>query len=65
MRTQVTARPSYGGMRFPLEIGAVVEGIPTTFHTPLSGQVSPVRARVPIGFLVIVAMIFGPFITQT
>lgn len=27
-------------------------GFPSTFHTPLSGQVSPVLARVPIGFFV-------------
>jgi hypothetical protein len=33
-------------------IGAVVEGVPTTRHTPLSGQRSPVRAVVPIGVLV-------------
>lgn len=57
MRTQVTARPPYGGMRLPLEIGAVVVGFPSTFHTPLSGHVSPVCARVPIGFLARLAMI--------
>lgn len=33
----------------PLAIGAVVVGVPSTFHTPLSGQVSPVLARVPMG----------------
>jgi hypothetical protein len=32
-----------------LEIGAVVDGVPTTFHTPLSGHDSPVRALVPSG----------------
>jgi hypothetical protein len=32
-----------------LAIGAVVEGVPTTFHTPDSGQVSPVLAFVPNG----------------
>lgn len=42
--SQVTARPSYGGILFPSAIGAVVDGTPTTFHTPLSGHVSPVRA---------------------
>jgi hypothetical protein len=36
-------------MRFPLAIGAVVEFGPTTLHTPLSGQTSPVLAFVPIG----------------
>jgi hypothetical protein len=34
-------------MRFPFAIGAVV-GVPTTFHTPLSGQLLPVRAGVPM-----------------
>jgi hypothetical protein len=38
-------------MRLPLAMGAVVVGTPTTPHTPLSGQTSPVRAVVPIGFL--------------
>lgn len=33
----------------PLAIGAVVVGVPTTFHTPLSGDFVPVRAVVPIG----------------
>lgn len=32
-------------------MGAVVDGLPATFHTPLSGQDSPVRALVPIGNL--------------
>lgn len=36
-------------MRLPLAIGAVVEGVPSTFQIPLSGQVSPVLARVPMG----------------
>jgi len=36
----------------PRAIGAVVEGVPATAHTPLSGHVSPVRAVVPIGHLV-------------
>lgn len=38
-------------MRLPLAIGAVVEGVPSTRQTPLSGQISPVRALVPIGAL--------------
>lgn len=49
MSRQVTARPLYGGIVLPLAIGAVVDGDPTTFHTPLSGQFCPVRAVVPIG----------------
>jgi hypothetical protein len=36
-------------MRLPTAIGAVVVGYPSTFHTPLSGQISPVRTRVPMG----------------
>lgn len=47
MSFQVTALPAYGGMTLPLAIGAVVEGVPTTSQTPLSGQVCPVRAVVP------------------
>ncbi|WP_225402740.1 hypothetical protein, partial [Escherichia coli] len=35
---QVTAFPLYGGITLPLAIGAVVEGVPTTFQTPLSGH---------------------------
>ncbi|MFD2188817.1 hypothetical protein [Aquimarina celericrescens] len=46
---QITAFPSYGGILFPLAIGAVVVGVPTTFHIPDSGQVCPVLAVVPIG----------------
>ena len=38
----------------PSAIGAVVEGVPTTSQTPLSGHFSPVLAKVPIGFLVFV-----------
>lgn len=30
-------------------MGAVVDGVPVTFHTPLSGHVCPVVAVVPIG----------------
>lgn len=33
----------------PLAMGAVVDRGPLTFQTPLSGQISPVRASVPIG----------------
>lgn len=36
---------------FPFAIGAVVEGVPTTVHTPLSGHFSPVFAVVPMGAL--------------
>ncbi len=36
-------------MRFLFEMGAVVLGLPTTFQTPLSGQIPPVLAVVPIG----------------
>lgn len=39
----------------PFAIGAVVDGVETTFHTPLSGHFSPVFAVVPIGALVISA----------
>lgn len=38
-------------MRLPLAIGAVVVGVPTTFHTPLIGQFCPVRAVVPSAML--------------
>jgi hypothetical protein len=48
MSSQVTALPLYGGMTFPLAIGAVVDGVPTTFQMPLSGHRSPVRAVVPM-----------------
>lgn len=54
MSCQVTALPLYGGILLPLEIGAVVVGVPTTFQTPLSGHFSPVRALVPIGARVLV-----------
>jgi hypothetical protein len=39
-------------MRFPFAIGAVVEGLSMDCQTPDSGQTSPVRAVVPIGFFV-------------
>jgi len=32
-------------------MGAVVDGVPSTFQIPDSGQASPVRALVPMGFL--------------
>ncbi|MET7394613.1 hypothetical protein ABZS66_14085 [Dactylosporangium sp. NPDC005572] len=44
----MTALLLYGGMTLPFAIGAVVDGLPTTSHTPLSGQRSPVRAVVPM-----------------
>ena len=49
MSFHVTALLRYGGMRFPLAIGAVVVGVPTTAQTPLSGQISPVLRVVPKG----------------
>lgn len=58
---QVTDWLAYGGMRFPLAMGAVVLGVPTTFHTPDSGQVSPVRAVVPMGM----AAPFGRSVSPT
>lgn len=45
----MTACLLYGGMVLPLAIGALVVGVPTTLQSPLSGQVVPVRALVPIG----------------
>ena len=47
-------------MRLYLAMGAVVDGLPTTFHTPLSGQLSPVLAVVPIGALAMMR----PFLTD-
>jgi len=44
-------------MRFPLAIGAVVEGVEIAFQTPDSGQVSPVRARVPIALRMMVEVL--------
>ncbi len=41
----------------PLAIGAVVEGQESAFHTPLSGHFSPVLARVPTGYLVVVVIL--------
>lgn len=52
MSFHVTALPLYGGIVLPLAIGAVVEGVPTTCHTPLSGHFCPVDAVVPIGALI-------------
>lgn len=40
-------------MRLPFAIGAVVDGLLSTFQTPLSGQVSPVCERVPTGHRVV------------
>lgn len=57
MRTHVTAFPWYGGMVLPLAIGAVVLGVPCTFHTPLSGQLCPVCAVVPIGRLELAVLV--------
>lgn len=51
----MTALPPYGGIRLPFAMGAVVLGVPWTFHTPLSGQVWPVLASVPIGALFVAA----------
>ncbi|MEV6525925.1 hypothetical protein AB0M43_28675 [Longispora sp. NPDC051575] len=48
MSCQVTAALLYGGMTSFFAIGAVVDGVPTTFQTPLSGHRSPVRAVVPM-----------------
>lgn len=55
MSCQVTAFPPYGGIRLPFAIGAVVVGEPTTFHTPLSGHVSPVRTVRPIGIAILLS----------
>lgn len=55
----MTALPAYGGIRLPFAIGAVVDGVPTTCQTPLSGQSVPVDAVVPIGAF---DMIYFPFI---
>jgi hypothetical protein len=52
----VTAALLYGGMRLPLEMGAVVDGVETAAQTPDSGQASPVRAVVPRGLRVEVVM---------
>ena len=43
----------------PFAIGAVVVGVPTTFHTPLSGHLCPVLPVVPIGDLLAVAIVNG------
>jgi hypothetical protein len=50
-------------MRLPLAIGAVVVGVVVTFHTPLSGQLSPVRAVVPIGFFILISS-YGQLLTK-
>ena len=38
MSRQVTASPSCGGIRPPFAMAAVMDGVPTTFHTPLPGH---------------------------
>jgi hypothetical protein len=50
MSFQVTALSLYGGIVLPSAIAAVVEGVPTTSQTPVSGHFSPVLAVVPSGF---------------
>lgn len=47
---------------FPLEIGAVVLGVPRTCHTPLSGQDWPVLAVVPKGALVCILIYITGFL---
>lgn len=59
MSFQVTALSLYGGMVFPLAIGAVVLGVPTTSQTPLSGHFSPVLAVAPTSAIVISLQYFG------
>jgi hypothetical protein len=49
----VTALLLCGGNTFPFAIGAVVDGASCDFHTPLSGDFSPVLPVVPIGTLLI------------
>ena len=61
MSFQVTALPSYGGITLCFAMGAVVDSVPTTCHTPLSGQRSPVRAVVPMGTLVCIIFVIGFF----
>jgi hypothetical protein len=52
-------------MRFPFAIGAVVDGLEIVFQTPDSGQISPVRARVPIGLRVnVLVLIVEPFLME-
>ncbi len=45
----MTALSLYGGIVLPSAIGAVVDGVPTTSQTPLSGHFWPVLAVVPMG----------------
>lgn len=52
----MTPRPLCGGITFPCEIGAVVDGLSSDFHTPLSGHFSPVRAVVPMGFFMMIIL---------
>ena len=46
----------------PLAMGAVVDGVPITFQTPLSGHFSPVRAVAPIGALLLVCIFVFSFL---
>lgn len=50
INVHVVAAPLYGGMRLFFAIGAVVDPF-AGFHTPDSGQISPVRAIVPNGLV--------------
>lgn len=54
MSVHVTAWLRYGGIVLFFAIGAVVVGVPSTFHTPLSGQFCPVLALVPKGARILV-----------
>lgn len=54
----VTALPAQGGMACHFAIGAVIDGVPTTTHTPLSGQVEPVLAVVPSGAAMLLHLVF-------
>ena len=58
VRTQTIARPLCGGILLPFAIGAVVLGASAELHTPLSGQISPVFARVPIGTFIAILLVF-------
>lgn len=50
-------------MRLPLAIGAVVLGVDIACQTPDSGQVSPVRAVVPMGLRVMVVYMSWAFLS--
>lgn len=51
----------YGGIMLFIAIAAVVEGVPTTSQTPVSGHFSPVLASVPNGFLAMLSPLFLRF----